>query len=158
MSESASTTQPSPSAAETAIRELYQRLLDQWNGRRAAEFAGLFTADANVIGFDGSAMDGRAAIESHLQEIFANHPTAAYVGKDREVRFLAPDVALLRSVVGMIPPGQADLNPAVNAVQTLVAVRQDGQWRIALYQNTPAAFHGRPDLSQALTEELRQLL
>ena len=34
---------------------------------------------------------------------------------------------------------------------------RDG-WRIALYQNTPAQFHGRPELSRALTEELRQLL
>jgi hypothetical protein len=40
----------------------------------------------------------------------------------------------------------------------LVAVRGDDRWRIAVYQNTPAAFRGRPDLSQALTEELRRLL
>jgi hypothetical protein len=44
---------------------------------------------------------------------------------------------------------------AVNAVQTLVAVRRDGAWQVAVYQNTPAAFHGRPELSQSLTEELR---
>jgi hypothetical protein len=37
-------------------------------------------------------------------------------------------------------------------------VRVDGQWRVALYQNTPAAFHGRPDLSEALTAELRALI
>jgi hypothetical protein len=49
----------------------------------------------------------------------------------------------------------ADINPAVNAVQSLLAVKQDGRWRIALLQNTPAAFHGRPDLSDQLTAELR---
>jgi len=27
-----------------------------------------------------------------------------------------------------------------------------------LFQNTPAQFHGRPELVQQLTEELRQLL
>jgi hypothetical protein len=58
----------------------------------------------------------------------------------------------------MVPPEQADLNPAANAVQTLVVVRRDDRWRIALFQNTPAQFHGRPHLSEALTEELRQLL
>jgi hypothetical protein len=58
----------------------------------------------------------------------------------------------------MLPPGKSDINPAVNTIQSLVAVKQAGQWRIALYQNTPAQFHGRPELSQALTEELRQLL
>jgi len=58
----------------------------------------------------------------------------------------------------MVPPGKSDLNPAVNAVQTLVAARQDSRWRIAVFQNTPAAFHGRPELSERLTEELRQVL
>jgi hypothetical protein len=58
----------------------------------------------------------------------------------------------------MVPPGQTDINPAVNTIQTLVAVKRDGTWRIALFQNTPAQFHGRPELVQQLTEELRQLL
>ena len=31
----------------------------------------------------------------------------------------------------------------------------DGQWRIALFQNTPAQFHGRPEAAEALTDELR---
>ena len=51
-----------------------------------------------------------------------------------------------------------EINPAVNAIQSLVAVTRDGRWRIALFQNTPAQFHGRPELAQQLTEELRQLL
>jgi hypothetical protein len=63
-----------------------------------------------------------------------------------------------RAVVGMVPPAQSDLNPAVNAIQTLVAAKRDGKWRIALFQNTPAQFHGRPELVQQLTEELRQIL
>jgi len=71
---------------------------------------------------------------------------------------LTPDVAILRAVVGMVPPGQSDINPAVNTVQSLVAKKQDDRWRIALFQNTPAQFHGRPELVQQLTDELRQLL
>ncbi len=74
------------------------------------------------------------------------------------MRFLTPAVAVLRAVAGLIPPGQTDLNPALNAVQTLVAAAQDGHWRIELYQNTPAALHGQPEQSAALTAELRQLL
>ena len=97
-------------------------------------------------------------ILSELSRIFADHQTAAYYGKIREVRFLASDVAVLRAVVGMVPPGQSDINPAVNAIQLLVATRQEGRWRVAEFQNTPAQFHGRPDLAEALTAELRQLL
>lgn len=143
---------------ETAIRALFQKLLDAWNRMSAAEFASLFDDAANVTGFDGSQMNGRATIEAEIRQVFEHHQTAAYIGKVREVRLLSPDVAILRAVVGMIPPGQKDLNPAVNAIQSLVAVKQDGDWRITLFQNTPAQFHGRPELAEALTEELRQLL
>ena len=143
---------------EAEVRSLYQRLLDAWNKRDAAAYAALFEDGANVVGFDGSQMTGRSEIETTLAQIFAHHQTASYVSKVREVRFLTPDVAILRAVVGMVPPGQNDLNPAVNAIQTLVALRRDGRWQIALFQNTPAQFHGRPELAQQLTEELRQHL
>jgi uncharacterized protein (TIGR02246 family) len=140
------------------LKSLYLRLLDCWNQRTAEGFAELFSEDGNVVGFDGSQMNGRREIASEIGRIFADHQTATYVGKIREVRFLTGDVAVLRAVVGMVPPGQNDINPAVNAVQTLVAARGEGQWRIAVFHNTPAAYHGRPELAEALTEELRDLL
>src|SRR5262245_30913992 len=145
-------------ADEAAVGALYQQLLDSWNRRNAADFAALFAEDAHVVGFDGSQIDGRAEIEAQIGQIFADHQTAAYVGVVREVRLLSPEVAILRAVVGMVPPGQSDLNPAVNAIQALVATKIGGPWRIALFQNTPAQFHGRPDLAQQLTDELRQVL
>lgn len=150
--------QDASSSDEVEVRTLYRQILDSWNRRSSHDFSGLFAEDANVVGFDGSPMNGQGEIETALGQIFADHPTAAYVGKIREVRLLSSEVALLRAVAGMVPPGQADLNPAVNTIQSLVAVKGKGQWRIALFQSTPAQFHGRPELAQQLTEELRQLL
>lgn len=148
-----------PNAPETApVAALYQQLLHSWNRRDAEGFATLFDDEGHSIGFDGSPMTGRTEIAATLGQIFADHVTATYVAKIRAVRFLAPDVALLRAVVGMVPPGQSDINPAVNALQTIVAVKHDDGWRIALLQNTPAQFHGRPEMAEALTRELRQLL
>jgi len=158
MSTQQSRLQDAQSGSAQEISTLYQQLLGAWNKRNAQDFAALFAEDGNVVGFDGSPIDGRAANESEIRRIFTDHQTAAYVGKVREVRFLAPDVAILRAVSGMVPPGQSDLNPAVNTIQSLVALKRDGQWRIALYQNTPAQFHGRPEMVQQMTEELRQLL
>jgi len=145
------------SGSDMEVSALYQQLLGAWNKRHAGDFTALFVEDGNLVGFDGSQIDGRAAIESEIHRIFTDHQTAAYVGKVREVRFLAPEVAILRAVSGMVSPGQSDLNPAVNTIQSLVAVKREDQWRIALYQNTPAQFHGRPELAEQLTEELRQL-
>ncbi len=144
--------------SQNRVADLYRQLLDAWNRQNAAAFAALFDDTAVVIGFDGSQMNGRAEIESTLSEIFADHPTALYIAKIRNIRLLTSDVAMLHAVVGMIPRGQSELNPKVNAHQTLIAVQMAGQWRIAQFQNTPAQFHGRPDLAEALTNELRQLL
>lgn len=146
------------SGDESAVRALYRRLLASWNARDAANFAASFVDDAEVIGFDGSQMTGRAEIEATLRQIFADHETGAYVGIIRSVRLLASEVAMLRAVSGVIPAGQSDLNSALNAHQALIAVKLDGDWRITLYQNTPAQFHGRPDLAQRLTDELREAL
>lgn len=148
--------QTTQSDDEIAVRTLYRAILDGWNSQRADGFAAPFTADGEVIGFDGSEMIGRAEIASTLGQIFADHRTAPYVSKVRSVRLLSPDTAVLRAIAGMVPPGQSDLNPAVNAQQTVVAVKRDGRWRVALFQTTPAQFHGRPDLVQQMTEELQQ--
>ncbi len=140
---------------EGEIEGLYGRLLDAWNRRDAAGMARLFAEQGSMVGFDGSPVDGRAEIEQHLAPIFADHPTARYVAKVREVRGLGPDTALLRAVAGMVPPGKDELNPAVNAVQSLLCAHHEGVWRVELFQNTPAAFHGRPEAVQALTDELK---
>ena len=146
------------SSEDAAIRALYQQLLESWNRRDAAAYASLFETEATIIGFDGSPMYGSSEVEATIRQIFTDHITAAYIGKVRSVRFLRSDIAVLHAIVGMVPPGRRDLNPAVNALQTLVTTRADGQWRIAWFQNTPAQFHGRPEASEALSEELRQLL
>ena len=141
-----------------ATLALYQQLIEAWNARDAAAFAGLFSDAGSVVGFDGSPMNGRAEIASALASIFGSHQTARYVAKVREIRRLGEDVRLVRSVVGMVPPGKAELNPAVNAIQSMVAVGQDAEMRIALLHNTPAAFHGRPELAEQLTLELTDVL
>ena len=143
---------------EQRVAALYCELLNCWNKRDAAAFAALFAEDGQTVGFDGSIHDGRAQILADLSIIFTNHPTAAYVGKIRKVRFLTTEVGVVSAVAGMVPSGKSDLNPAVNAIQTLIAARTDGRWSIALFQNTPAAFHGRPELGEQLTAELRQVL
>ena len=140
------------------IRLLYEQILIAWNQQDAAAMAARFEEDGNIVGFDGSQADSRAAIEDHLRPIFADHPTAAYVAIVREIRMLGRDVGLLRAVVGMIPPNSDDINPAGNTIQTLVAIQNADGWQAALFQSTPAAWHGRPQDSADLTEELRDVM
>lgn len=143
---------------ENEILALYMQLLEQWNKRNAAGMAGLFAERGSLIGFDGSQLNGRKEIYDVMDEIFGNFPTAAYVAIVKEVRVLTVDSGMVRSVVGMVPQGEKDINPAVNAIQSVVATKEHGEWRIALFQNTPAAFHGRPEMAEQLSADLRHAL
>jgi len=139
------------------IRALHRGLIEAWDAQDADAYAELFAVDGTLVGFDGSAVDGRDEVRSHLGGIFADHATGSYVVAVRDARLISPDVGVLRAVAGLIPAGQDEINPATNAIQSLVAVREDGAWHVALFQNTPAAFHGRPEAADALTDELRRL-
>jgi uncharacterized protein (TIGR02246 family) len=143
---------------DDAPRALYHALIDGWNRHDAQAFAAGFAEHGEVVGFDGSQMSGRAEIGSTLAQIFADHVTAPNTVKVRAVRRLGADAAVLRAVAGMAPAGQTDLNPALNSIQSLVAARRDGRWRIVLFQNTPAQFHGRPELVKQMTDELNEQL
>jgi hypothetical protein len=62
---------------------------------------------------------------------------------------------MMTAMAGLVPAGKDDIDPRFNAIQTLVAVRTAGEWRIAVLQNTPAQFHGRPEAAESLTAELK---
>lgn len=139
------------------VQRLYEELLTAWNERDARRYATLFANDGSLIGFDGNQVSA-SQVEEHLAPIFTDHPTASYVWKVQEIRPLGDAVVLLRARVGMVPPGQTDVNPETNAVQSLVAVQRNGMWRIALFHNTPARYDGRPDLADEHTADMRDAL
>lgn len=143
---------------ECGVETLYRDLLDRWNHGDGAGFGALFREDGSIIGFDGTSVESASRIAEHLAAIFADHEPPAYVSKVREIRALGSDAALLQAVAGLVPPGESQIKPELNAAQTLVAVRRNGDWRIAHFQNTPIALHGRPGEREALTDELQALV
>jgi uncharacterized protein (TIGR02246 family) len=143
---------------EREVSELYRRLIEGWNANDAEAMAAAIAADGLVIGYDGSQMFGREEVASQVGQIFADHKTATYVAKVRSVKRLGSDAALLHAVVGMVSPGGTELMPERNAIQTVVASRENGGWYASLFQTTPAQFHGRPELTEQLTGELSELV
>jgi hypothetical protein len=117
---------------------LYYRLIDAWNHLDAAGMAACFAPEGTMNRFDGSTETGPDAI--------------------RETCPLGSDFALLRAIVGMVPPGDGDIIPAANASQSLVASRHGDAWLVELFQNTPAAYHGRPNEQDAHSAASRAAL
>ncbi|WP_042221781.1 SgcJ/EcaC family oxidoreductase [Oceanobacillus manasiensis] len=143
---------------QVEIKSLYQKLIDTWNNRDAEGMAAQFAVQGVQIGFDGSKVIGREEILSHLEPIFENHPTAPFITKVKDIRALGSEAAILHAIAGMIPPGKTEIEPSVNAHQTLVAVKKNNAWQVELFQDTPAQFHGRPELVKQMTDELNQLI
>ena len=139
------------------VRDVYRRLIDGWNANDAGAMAAAVAADGLVIGFDGSQMSGRDEVRDELGRIFADHRTATYVTKVRSVRELGDEAGLLHAVVGMVPADGSKIMPQQNSIQTVVAARDGEGWTAALFQTTPAQFHGRPELTEALTAELTEV-
>src|SRR5689334_8017139 len=139
--------------------ELYRAIVDAWNARDAERMAAAFADDGTLIGFDGSTVETRTGICGHLQPIFASHPTASYVALERETRNLSPTVSIVRAIAGMIPPNGTDFKPELTTVHTLVAILDgampEPRWKAAIFQATPAAWHGRPNDLAAVLDELR---
>jgi uncharacterized protein (TIGR02246 family) len=144
------------SVEEVAICAVYRKLLDGWNRRSGHAMAAPFAEEGEAIGFDGSQHVGKSRIAAEIEQIFTRHAaTPVYVANIQKVRILTSNVAVLHAKVGMIPPGSSEINPQLNAHQTVTVVKREDIWQIEFFQNTPAQFHGRPDLVEAFTEELR---
>ncbi|HEY3332125.1 MAG TPA: SgcJ/EcaC family oxidoreductase [Capsulimonadaceae bacterium] len=139
-----------------SVSKLHGDLLASWNRRDAAAFAALFSDDGNSVGFDGSQLNGREQIGNTLAAIFAHHNPPAFFAIIREVRLLSADVGLLRADAGMADEGSSTIKADMNAIQSLVAQKDGDEWRIALFHNTPAQFHGRPDLAEAMSADLQR--
>ena len=145
-----------PSGKSRKVEALYRRLLAAWNARDAAKMAACFSERATMIGFDGSLATGAEAIRTHLEPIFADHPTARFVSAVRGIRFVG-DTAILVADAGMVPPGGEGIEPNATARQSLVARVSGAEWLIELFQNTPTALHWDSAGRDAINRELDAL-
>ena len=127
----------SGAADEQAVRDLVRQLLDAWGRGDGDAYGALFTEDADYVAFDGSNRRGTRAIAGEHQQLFDTWLKGTrLVGQIDSLRFLGPDVALLRTTGGTIFPGQKDARGRRPSIQTLVAVRRPEGWRFAAFHNT----------------------
>jgi uncharacterized protein (TIGR02246 family) len=112
-------------------------MLDAWREGDGEAFAAPFDDAAVFVGFDGSVMRGREQIASVHQELFDRWLKGSRLVEERtEVRFVGPDVAIVHAIGGTVMRGKAEPAPERDSIQTLVAVRRDGAWSFASFQNT----------------------
>jgi len=148
-------------ADEEAVRDLYRQLMDGWNRGSGAAFAAAFTEDGDLVAFDGTHFKGRREIEPSHQELFDRWMKGTrLVGEVKDVRFLGSDVAVMHAVGGTVMRGKSRPSPERDSIQTLVATRESGEWRLAAFQNTrvrPIGLNAASFLVWTLTDLLWRL-
>ena len=124
-------------ADKAAIAALTQKLLAAWAYQDADTFASLFVEDGTMI-LPGSLSTGRDEIrETITNETEGRWKDTQVTGKPISIRSLGPDVLILLSLGGVLFPGETEVTEA-NAIRaSWLAVRRDGEWKLAAYQNSP---------------------
>ena len=126
-----------PQADQAAIAALTQKVLAAWAYHDADTFADVFVEDGTMI-LPGSLSTGRDEIREQMTKEWAGRWQGTQVtGKPISIRALGPDVILLLSLGGVLFPGETEVTEA-NAIRaSWLAVRRDGEWKLAAYQNSP---------------------
>jgi uncharacterized protein (TIGR02246 family) len=126
---------------ELELRKMYDGLLAAWASNSAEDYAAFFTADAQYIIASGAIENGRSEIEAGHREIFEAWAKGTMLaGEILSIRSLAPDVRLI-TATGSVRVGEKVADDEVT-IYTFVAIRADGGWKFAAYQNTPVASYG----------------
>ena len=126
----------STASEETVVRSLYDRMMDGWNQGGGAAFAAPFDEECDFIAFDDTRFRGREEIARFHEPLFKTHLKGmSLVGRVTDVRFLAPHIALMHAEGDTIMRGKSQPAPERRSIQTLVAVKRSGEWRLVAFQS-----------------------
>jgi uncharacterized protein (TIGR02246 family) len=120
------------------VLSVIHAVYDNWAAGDADAFAELYTDDATVVQ-PGVHKKNKGEIRTTMAAGFAGPLKGSRVlDEPQSVRFLGPDTAVVITEGGVLMAGQAEL-PAERLVRaTWVLAKQNEEWFVAAYQNSPA--------------------
>ena len=127
---------------EKAIRYIVQNLYTAWKEANAVKWADYFTDDVDYTVWNGIQFTGREAnIKSH-QELFDTFYKGTEVRFEiRKIRFLTDEIAAAQ-LRGRVYKNEKPLDDAPPVVPLMILKKENGKWRIAVFQNTPIIKRG----------------
>jgi uncharacterized protein (TIGR02246 family) len=119
-----------------AIRLLMDRMRDTWAAGDAIGYADCFSQDSDYVTYNGMHLHGRDEnAELHGAAFRSVLKGTRLSARIESLAFLAPGVALIHTEGAGAKRGR-ESSSRRKSIQTLVAAKQDQQWRIRSFQNT----------------------
>ena len=121
---------------EAPLRAIVQTLEDGWNAGDSAKFASPFAANADYVIVNGVHIRTRAVIDFGHKQIFGDiYKGSKNKATVKQIRFLRPDVAVIH-VQWNLEYG-ANREHKNEAMNSIIATKENGKWEIAAFHNTP---------------------
>lgn len=122
-------------ADSRAIRQLSQSLVDAFNSKDTERLAALFLPEAELIDDAGNSHRGREGIAEVFTRFVEAFPNAKMDLNIESVRLAAGELAIENGTRTVTTAGDAE--KATNRY-TMVDVKRDGKWQIAVVREVPA--------------------
>lgn len=120
---------------ENQVRSTLKKATDAWEEGNARAFTNLFTEDATYTVWYGTQLKGKAEIEQGHEFVFTVlYPNSRLHLDIVEIRMLGEDVALVHSEASLLMQEEKVDEP--EAVPLWIMHRINGEWKIAVMQNT----------------------
>ncbi|RCG31203.1 SgcJ/EcaC family oxidoreductase [Sphaerisporangium album] len=122
----------------TAVREVPRRMIAAWAKNDGEAFASIFTEDATMILPGDIYVTGRESIRAFMDAAYSGPYKGTRVfGEPLSAKFLGPEAAVLTTKGGVLTGEETEVSPERAIRATWVLAKQDGQWLVTAYQNTP---------------------
>ncbi len=123
--------------SEAPVRALVNQMFEAYNRGDVSGASARFAPDGDMVAGDGTVVSTRAGIERFLSDLRAQLPNGTqFIATITNVRFAGPDVAIVMTDGGWRFPDEKEISDKNRGTQVAVAIRQKGEWSIALFQRT----------------------
>ncbi|GAA4549722.1 SgcJ/EcaC family oxidoreductase [Amycolatopsis samaneae] len=121
-----------------AVTAVPQRIIDAWAGNDAEAFADVFAEDGTMA-LPGVFVKGREGVKNFMAAGYAGPYKGTRVyGEPIDVKFLGADSAVVVTLGGVLGKGETEIAEERKVRALWVLAKNDGEWQLAAYQNTPA--------------------
>lgn len=114
------------------------RLVAAWAKNDADAVANVFTDDGILILPGDVFKKTRDEVRPFMAAAYTGpFKNTGVTGNPVDVRIINDNVAIIRTHGGILAPGETEIAPELAVRSTWVCVKQNGEWKLAGYQNSP---------------------